>query len=338
MDNAIIRLAVEMTKGRKSFDYNDKTYSLNEATEVLRQALIDANGGSANMGDYKTYRRNKNQIFEVIEELIPVILEEGLKGDEFFANFVDERNLALGDTNEFFVEDNSTFIVTKIAHGIATPDRQRLGVGRKIAVPTTLHAVRAYEEFARFMSGRIDWPALCAKVAESFKKAIWNDIFTAFSGIDANTIGLGEDYIISGSFTAAALNTLIAHVEAATGKPATIIGTKAALAKCEGTEKSDGAKESMHSAGYYGSFDGTPMVMIRQQHKAGTNEFLFKDNEVYVVASDDKFLKLVHEGQTIVDDRDFTMNSDMTIEYRMFMAWGVALAISGKIGKYTISN
>jgi len=337
MDNAIIRLAVEMTKGKKSFDYNDKTYSLNEATEVLRQALIEANGGNTNFKDYKSYRRNKNQIFEIIEELIPVILEEGLNGDEFFANFVDERNLALGDTNEFYIPDNSTFIVTKIANGIATPDRQRLDHGRKIIVQTTPHAVRAYEEFARFMAGRIDWPALCAKVAESFKKAIWADIFAAFSGIDGSTIGLSENYVVSGSFTTAKLNTLIAHVEAATGKPATIVGTKAALAKCEGTEKSDGAKESMHNAGFYGMFDGTPMIMIRQQHAAGTEDFLFNDNEVYVVASDDKFLKLVHEGQTIVDDRDFTMNSDMTIEYRMFMSWGVALAISGKIGKYTIS-
>lgn len=337
MDNAIIRLAVEMTKGRKSFDYNDKTYSLNEATEVLRKALIDANDGNTNFKDYKSYRRNKNQIFEVIEELIPVIVEEGLKGDEFFANFVDERNLALGDTNEFYIPDNSTFIVTKIANGIATPDRQRLDHGRKLTVQTTAHAVRAYEEFARFMAGRIDWPALCAKVAESFKKAIWEDIFTVFDGIDATTLGLSEDYVVAGSFETAKLNELVAHVEAATGKPAAIIGTKAALAKCEGTEKSDGAKESMHNAGFYGMFDGTPMIMIRQAHKAGTNEFLFADDIVYVVAADDKFIKLVHEGQTIVDDRDFTFNSDMTIEYRMFMAWGVALAISGKIGKYTIS-
>ena len=337
MDNAIIRLAVEMTKGRQSFDYNDKTYSLNEATEVLRKALVDANDGNTNFKNYKAYRRNKLAVFEIIEELIPIIVEEGLKGDEFFANFVDERNLALEDSAEFYIPDNSTFIVTKIANGIATPDRQRLDHGRTITVQPTLHTVRAYEEFARFMAGRIDWPALCAKVAESFKKAIWEEIFTVFEGIDASTLGLSEEYVVGGSFTAAKLNTLIAHVEAATGKSATIIGTKAALAKCEGSEKADSAKESMHNAGFYGKFDGTPMVMIRQLHKSGTNEFLFNDNIVYVVASDDKFLKLVHAGQTIVDDRDFTMNSDMSIEYRIFMAWGIALAISGKIGKYTIS-
>lgn len=336
MDNAIISLAKDMIKGRQSFSYNEKTYDLNEATAVLRQALIEANEGNPKF-TYKSYRRNKTKIFEIIEELVPIIIEEGLRGDEFFMNFVDERNLALGDTNEFFVPDNTTFIVTKIAHGIATPDRQRLDHGRKLAVETSMHAVRAYEEFARFMAGRIDWPALCDKVAESFKKAIWQDIFTAFNGITSDTVGLDTTYVTGGSFSAAALNTLIQHVEAATGKPATIIGTKSALSKCEGTEKSVSAKESMHNAGYYGSFDGTPMVMIRQLHLPGTNNFMFADNVVYVVASDDKFIKLVHEGETIVDDRDFTENSDMTIEYRMLMAWGVAVAINGKIGKYTIS-
>lgn len=337
MNNAIVRLAIDLIHGKQSFSYNEKTFDASEATDVLRKALIDANEGSSNF-NWKSYRRNKTQIFEIIEELVPVIVHEGLQGDEFFMNFVDERNLALGDTNEFVVEDNTTFIVTKIANGIATPDRQRIGHARKVPVATSMHAVRAYEEFARFMAGRINWNELCDKVALSFKKAIWADIYAAFTGISSSTLGLSSDYVIGGSFTAAKLHTLIDHVEAATGKSATIVGTRAALAQCEGTEKADSAKESMHNAGFYGMFDGTPMVMIRQQHQAGTDTFLFDNNTVYVVASDDKFLKLVMEGETIVDDRDFTANSDMTLEFRMLMAWGVGLVISGKIGKYVIGG
>lgn len=341
MDNGILSLAVQMmTQGKQNFSYYDKkedrTYNFAEATTVLRNALIEANGGSDKF-NYKNYRRNKVQIFEIIEELVPVIIEEGLKGDEFFMNFVEERNLALGDDAEFYAPDNTTFIVTKIARGIATPDRQRLDHGRKVTVSTAAHAVRAYEEFARFMAGRIDWPALCAKVAKSFMVAIWEDIFTAFSGIDQNTLGLSNTYVKAGTFTASDMNALIEHVEAATGERAVLIGTKAALAKCEGSEKADSAKESMHNAGFYGMFDGTPMVMIHQQHKSGTEQFLFDDSVVYVVAASDKFIKLVHKGETIVDDRDFTENSDMTIEYRMIMEWGVALLITGKIGKYTIT-
>lgn len=335
MNNAIVRLAIDLIHGKQSFSYNEKTFDASEATDVLRKALIEANEGNAKF-NWKSYRRNKTQLFEIIEELVPMIVHDGLQGDEFFMNFVDERNLALGDTNEFVVEDDTTFIVTKIANGIATPDRQRIGHSRKVAVATSMHAVRAYEEFARFMAGRINWNELCDKVALSFKKAIWEDIYTAFKGINVNTIGLNANYVVGGSFNGAKMHTLIDHIEAATGKTATIVGTRAALARCEGAEKADSAKESMHNAGFYGKFDGTPMVMIRQQHKAGTEEFLFDNDTLYVVASDDKFLKLVYEGETVVDDRDFTANADMTLEFRMLMAWGVALVINGKIGKYTL--
>ena len=342
MENAIVRLACDMMHGRQSFNYNDKTYNFSEAQNVLRQALKEACeglDGKTPLARYKAMRHTekKLQIFEIIEELVPLILKEGLEGDEFFMNFVDERNLSLGDKNEFFIPDNSTYIVAKIANGIATPDRQRLDHGRRIAVDTSKHFVRAYEEFERFIAGRIDWPALCDKVGKSFLNEIWTDIFAAFSGIDQNTIGLNATYVKGGTYNKATLNTLIEHVEAATGEKAVIVGSKSALALCEGSEKSDSAKESMHNFGFYGNFDGTPMVMIRQKHAPGTDNFLFADNVVYVVAGGDKFIKLVNEGEAIIDDRDFTQNSDETIEYRMSMRWGVALAISGKIGKYTIT-
>lgn len=336
--NDIVNLAVDLMRGRQTFSIADaegevKNYSAHEAADILRQALIDANGGSAKF-DRKSLRRNKVQIFEIIEELVPVIIHEGLEGDEFWMNFVDERNLAYGDINEFYVPDNSTFIVTKIADGIGTPDRQRIDHGRRVTVETTKHAVRMYDDFGRFMAGRIDWPALCDKVANSFRQAIWEDIYTAFNGITNATLGLNSNYVYAGTYDAAHLRQIIAHVEAATGEAPVLVGTKAALAHCEGAEKADSAKESMHSAGFYGMFEGTPMVMLKQKHRAGTDNFLLSDTILYVVPAGDKFIKLVNEGDAYIDDRDQTRNSDMTLEYFMTMDWGVALVIAGKIGKY----
>lgn len=338
----IVNLAVDLMRGKQTFTIADqegveKTYSAHEAADILREALIDANGGSTKF-DRKTLRRNKVQIFEIIEELVPVIIHEGLEGDEFWMNFVDERNIAYGDVNEFFVPDNSTFIVTKIADGIGTPDRQRIDHGRKVTIETTKHAVRMYDDFGRFMAGRIDWAALCEKVAKSFRQAIWDDIYTAFNGITNATLGLNSTYVYAGSYSATNLRTLIAHVEAATGETPVLVGTKAALALCEGAEKADSAKESMHNAGFYGMFEGTPMVMLKQKHRPGTDTFLLSDTVLYVVAAGDKFIKLVNEGDAYIDDRDQTRNADMTMEYFMTMDWGVGLVISGKIGKYSITG
>lgn len=341
MSNAIVSLATDLLRGKQTFSYNEQTYDVAEAQEVLRQELLQASkkvSGQTVNATRKALRRHDTELFEIIEELVPIMIQEGFNGDEFWMNFVDERNIALGDKNEFIIPDNTTFIVTKIAEGLGTPDRQRLDHGRTINITTSKHGVRMYEAFARFIAGRIDWNALVEKVAKSFRQAIWNDIYTAFTGISASTVGLSETYVKAGTYDKAVLNTLIEHVEAATGESAVIIGTKTALAKCEGSEKADSAKESMHNAGFYGMFDGTPMVMLKQQHRAGTDEFILDDTTVYVVAGGDKFIKLVNEGDAYVEESDQTKYADQTLNYLMTMYWGVGIAIAGKIGKYTITG
>ena len=81
--NAIINLAFDLTKGTVPAEYSQQNPS-----DVLRQALIDANHGSTKI-DRKAMRRNGVEIYEIIEELIPSIVIEGLKGDEFYMNLVE---------------------------------------------------------------------------------------------------------------------------------------------------------------------------------------------------------------------------------------------------------
>ena len=92
--NSIVKLATDMLHGKV------ETYDSKSSEDVLREALIAANGGSSKL-NVKALRRNKVEIFEIIEELVPLMVNEGLKGDEFFMNYVEERNLAEGDKNEF---------------------------------------------------------------------------------------------------------------------------------------------------------------------------------------------------------------------------------------------
>lgn len=338
---AVVSLALDINKGVKTFSIDENTYSAHDAEEVLRKALVDANGGSAKF-DFKSLRRNKVEIFEIIEELVPVIINSGLEGNEFWNDNVETINVALGDKNEFYVEDDAEFVVSVIADGIATPRRQRLTGGTKTTIETSVHAIRIYEEFSRFMSGRIDWNDLCNKVAESFQKAIWNDIFTAFKGaIDSaiynDTTESGGTY---GTIDEDDVIEMINHIEAATGKTAKIIGTQAALkalaASTTANFISPGAKEDMYNQGYFGKFYGTDCYKVKQVHEAGTSNFALSDKVFYVVAGDDKFIKFVNEGDTYIDDRDWTENADMTFEYRMFQRWGVGVVIAANAcAKYT---
>ena len=63
----------------------------------------------------KAIRRNKNEIFEVIEDTIEDLLTSGWQENEFFKEYVETKNLALGDENEFYVDDVSVLTVSEVS-------------------------------------------------------------------------------------------------------------------------------------------------------------------------------------------------------------------------------
>ena len=72
--NDIVKLAVDNYHG------NVKNFSADESNEVLRKALIDANGGSDKI-TYKSLRKGEsNGMFEIIEEILTRTVNEGLTG------------------------------------------------------------------------------------------------------------------------------------------------------------------------------------------------------------------------------------------------------------------
>ena len=327
----IVNLANDLTRG-----VVPAQFSAASTSDKLREQLIEANGGSTVI-DYKNFRRNKVEIFEIIEQLIPTITEEGLKGDEFFMNLVEERNLAEGDKDEFVVEENSQFIVARIADGIARARRQRIGETRTLSVGTEWYNVTIYEEFSRFMAGRIDWSKLVAKVGDAFKQFVLNQCFTLFSGISASTPGLSNVYVQAGTYDEDKILTIVSHVEAATGKEAVILGTAAALRKCTtANAASNAAKDDLYNLGWYGKLAGIPMVRVRQRHQVGSTNFVFKNDEIYILASDDKPIKYVREGSGLIVDDTSGTNADRSLTYSYSEKMGFGLIVNGPLGKYTI--
>ena len=113
--NAIIKLGVDICKNQVDTDF--ATADRNEQMEVLRKALVEANGGSEKL-NYKTMRNNV-ELFEIIETILELNDIQGFEDNDFFEQFVDYRNIALGDENYFYIEDNTLFTVDEIAEGVA---------------------------------------------------------------------------------------------------------------------------------------------------------------------------------------------------------------------------
>lgn len=332
----IVKLAIDAYKG------NVEQYSVGQSQDVLRQALVDANGGSTVL-DYKKIRDGKCAgLFTLIEEILSRTVVEGLQGDEFFNAFVDFRNIAEGDQNVFIVEDSNLFVVTDAADGTQGIRRQRLGGSAETSIPTSLKVVRIYEELNRVLAGRVDFNTFINKVAESFRQKLLNDIYALWSGATATQLGGVTYFPTAGSYDEDDLLDLISHVEAAAGgKKATLVGTKKALRNLKESIQCDGAKDELHNLGYYGKFYGTPVVAVPQRHKVGSTEFVMDDDTITIIAGDDKPIKVVYEGNPIVLMGDPMSNADFTQEYLYGEKYGMGIVLAGGnagIGRYEMTT
>ena len=334
--NDIVKLAVDAYRGTV------EKYSVKESQEVLYKALVEANNGKTSL-NYKDIRDGKCAgLFTLIEEILSATVVEGLSEDAFFMAMVDFRNVALGDSPLFFVEDKELFVVADVAEGTQGIRRQRLGGVSETTIPTQLKMVRIYEEMNRVLSGRVDFNYFISKVAESFKQKLLEDIYALWSGVSAAELGgSAYYYATAGTYSEDALLDLIAHVEAgAGGKQATIVGTKKALRNLKESIMSDDAKEEFHDMGYVGKFFGTPVVAVPQRHKIGSTEFVMDDEILTIIAGDQKPIKVVYEGDPIVLMGDPMANADFTNEYLYAERYGCGIVLAGNnagIGIYDLS-
>lgn len=327
--NCIIKLGVDICKDQVNTEFASANKS--EQIETFRKALIEANGGSSRL-DYKSMRRNVG-LFEIIESILELTDVQGFEDNDFFEQFVDYRNLALGDENYFYIEDNTLFTVNTTAEGIGNTLRQRINKGTSVTVPTALRTIEVYEEVNRLLAGRIDIVEFVEKIKKSFEENRMNAIYTTFvEGIE----GLPSAFKQTGVFVEEKMNEIIEHVEASTGGDAIIVGTRAALASVTSAVISDTARERYNQMGFYGVFNGTPMLRIKQVHKPGTYEFGISDKDLWVVSANTKPIKFVTEGDAIFETGDIMRNADRTIDILAGERWGVGIVLNQLYGQYVL--
>ena len=91
----------------------DKKVANDKIREVMFSVLgIDEH--STRKEIRKAIRRHP-EVFDVIEETVENLLVSGWGANPFFNEFVEIRNLADGDTNEFYVKDDTILTVSEIS-------------------------------------------------------------------------------------------------------------------------------------------------------------------------------------------------------------------------------
>jgi len=331
---ALVKLCVDGYKG------NVTQYSVGEVSEVIRKEFIELMG--TDKPNPREFRAHAPQIYAILEEVLDDLITKGITQTRFFDQFVEYRDLNLGDRNEFYVEDRTTLFISEVAHGHWNLRRQKLNVGQSFHVDTKVYGAAVYGDFLRFVTGRLDWAGLVNKLQEAVQLKLAEDIYTGFLGA---TQYLPTQFKKTGSFDANAMSDLIQHVSVANNyKPLVIAGTRNALKKITGSYTgtpfmaSQNMLDILNQQGYLNVFDGVPLLEIPQVFKRNTFDFKLDDNVLMVLATDNKPVKVVREGQSMIKEvSSGTENLDMSIEHMFLTQYGVATVFNNAYGVYTVS-
>lgn len=95
-----------------------KEYSAKEANQKIVEKFRAALGVEPTdkpQAVRRAIRANKDLVFTLIEETIEEMIITGWMENPFFMQFVEIKNLALGDENDFYVADDSILSVSKVS-------------------------------------------------------------------------------------------------------------------------------------------------------------------------------------------------------------------------------
>lgn len=242
-----------MLDGISAREANDKI------VEIFRN-IIGCDEKSTKAEIRRGIRRNQNLIFDLIEVVIDDALISGWQENPFFKEFVEVRNLALHDKNEFYVPDDSVLSVMKVSGNHHDLLRQRLGAGKTFSVETSWYGIKVYAEFERLLTGLEDFSTLVGKITEAFDRYVNQALYETLIGIGTT---LGSQWYKASAIndtTKETLRTLVMDVSMATGSEVVIMGTYAALSKVYDLTNvswaSGDMKNEKYTTGRFGYWEG----------------------------------------------------------------------------------
>lgn len=288
----------------------------------------------------KDIRRNKKEIFEILEEVLSETYRKGINEDEFFMQFAEIRNIDLGDSLEFFVEDDGMLVVSEHSGNHWSISRQKLEGGSSFPIKMKAYAIGVYGDFLLFATERLSFGRLIEKAGQALQNKVYEQVAASFAEISTK---LPAQFVGTGSYDESVLIDLVSHVEAATGSTAIVVGTRKALAQVTAglpvTYYSDSMKNELANTGTISRVNGLTLIQLPTVHKQNTFEFAYDDNQLLILPqTTDRFIKILFEGDPhIKETQDEKVNNDMNFEMKMIERFATGIVLSNLMGVYTLA-
>ncbi len=349
--NGTKNLMFDLAEGRDVFDADGNLVSKADANAKLQTIIFSVLGIDKNATKRDRKRAMKNhhrELFEILEELIDHQVSKGFRNDEFFDEFVDYRNIALGDSIEFYTEDDTLLAVGKVSGGHHDLILQRPAGNTYYTIPVERYGAAVGADIDRYLAGQEDWAKLVDKLAKSFlyivRNAIYTQVIGAYTQVPVQTGFIGNNQLVK-----ATLDTIIENVAGVNDSDVYIMGTKTALKKLsELTDvnwRSEGQKEDYARMGRIGSYEGTDLLEIPQRFEINgtTLTRLVRDDILLIMPkADNKFVKFVDQGETEIDEilekGEEHGRIDDVMKYEIQRSFGIAVNVGRYFGAYIIGQ
>ena len=329
------RMAVDLINGTFKA-YSDKTpEQVNEAIRARFSEILPPKRANGKYG-YRDIKNVMPQVFGIVEEILDVTINDAWRSDPFYRELVDARNLAIGEKNEFIIEDDTWITISKFSGNTWDTSREKVGGRRKISLDTEWYVGHVYDDFERFLTGAIDIQTLATKLTESFVRTVDSLIATAFNDAAVN---LPSPFNVAAALTTADMRELIAKVRTKSGKNVRIMGTAMAVAPLHelGEVKySEPMMRELHSTGRLAKWMGYTVVEIPQSFLPGTFEWAVDNDSLLIVPEGEKFIKFVDEGDTRSKELTQDETHDQVLSWQVQRKMGAAAIFASAFGKYHI--
>lgn len=345
------KLTHSLIHGEDIFEYDDngveKRVSKSKANKAIQKVFMDVCGlTEADLSSKKKRHRaekaHATEIFAIIEEEIDFKISQGFDASEWFNEFVEVHNLALGDGIQFNINNDKTlFEILDYSGDNHDLTMQQLPERGFVQVKTSPKAVKIGKDIDLIILGRIDFPAWIQKIADSFVQYVQT---MTYNGLVSAEAKLPAQYKQTGTLSAATKQTfddLIDDVALVNGTDVFILGTKTALKKINALADvqwaSEKQKEEMNNTGRIGNYEGTTLMEIPQKLSL-SGARAYSDRKLYIMPrTEDKFVKFVDEGESeIFEVTEKFENQDDFDTYEIHRDMGVDVVLGQYYGVWTL--
>jgi hypothetical protein len=275
--------------------------------------------------DFNTYRRNKLEIFELIQEVVDEVAPNRVR--DVIGMFAEVKTYGQGQKARFKLKkgrNNVKRFITKVGLG-GVLERVRLD-SDFIDVSTHAYGGAGYVEFEQFLDGTMDFAELTDLIIQGIEDQIYKEIQTALIGTYASLPAANKH--AANSFVSAEMKRIINTVKAYGGN-ANIFCTPefAGTLTPDATFIGDADKADMREQGYIGRFNGANVIVLPQSFEDANNTTkVFNAQYAFVIptggTADEKIVKVALEGQTVVKDVE---NADDSMEFKAYKKVGTAV-------------